>query len=261
MPPDYAARQRYMTRLAQIPPFTSPRLRRTALRAVREGRRLRRDVYERCGSERYSRPGLHDIDAKLERHLPDRSGVFVEVGAFDGYRYSNTYFLERFRGWRGVLIEPIPESFALCVRERPGSQVFNCALVAPGGPSRLTLSYGGPLSAERSRERDRTELDRGTSFGWEETYEVTVPARPLTAVLDEAGVHSIDFLTLDVEGAEVDALRGLDLDRHAPRYLLVETNGAERAIADLLDPRFALVEHFSENDAFYRRRDAPDRTA
>jgi FkbM family methyltransferase len=254
---DYAALQRYLDRLAKIPPFTSPRFRRAVVRGVRAARRLRRDVYERRRSPRYSRPGLHDIDAKLERYLPDRPGVFVEVGAFDGYRYSNTYFLERFRGWSGVLIEPIPESFALCVRDRPRSQVFNCALVAPGGPSSLTLSYGGPLSAELSKERLKRELDRGTCFGWEETYEVTVPARSLTAVLEQAGVQSIDFLTLDVEGAEVDVLRGLDFDRYSPRYLLVETNGADQAIAEILEPRFAFVEHFSENDAFYRRRDMP----
>ena len=258
---DYAARERYLTRLAQIPPFTNPRWRRVALRGVREGRRLRRDLYERCGSHRYSRPGLHDIDAQLERYLPRRAGVFVEVGAFDGYRYSNTYFLERFRGWHGVLIEPIPESFRLCVRERPRSQVFNYALVAPGGPSTLTLAFGGPLSAERGKPRLKTELDPGTCYGWEETYEVTVPARSLTAVLEEAAVQSIDFLTLDVEGAEVDALRGLDLARYAPRYVLVETNGAEQAIAEILEPRFAFVAQFSENDAFYRRRDAPDATA
>ncbi len=258
---DYAARERYLTWLSQIPPFTSPKLRRTAVRGVREGRRLRRDLYERCGSHRYSRPGLHGIDAKLDRYLPQGTGVFVEVGAFDGYRYSNTYFLERFRGWHGVLIEPIPESFRRCVRERPRSQVFNYALVAPGGPSTLTMSFGGPLSAERSKPRLKTELDPGICYGWEETYEVTVPARSLTAVLEEAAVKSIDFLALDVEGAEVDALRGLDLDRYAPRYLLVETNGAQQAIADILAPRFLFVEHFSENDAFYRRRDAPDRAA
>ncbi len=266
MPPgvndhDYARRQWYLNRLAQIPPFTTPRLRRNALRGVREGRRLRRRIYERCGSSRYSRPGLHDIDAKLECYLPKRSGVFVEVGAFDGYRYSNTYFLERFRDWSGVLIEPIPESFRMCVRERRRSQVFNYALVGPDAPSSLTLSYGGPLSAERSKERTGAQLGRGTAFGWEETYEVTVAARSLTAVLEEAAVQSIDLLILDVEGTEVDVLRGLNLDRYAPGFILIETNGAERAIADVLEPRFAFVEQFSENDAFYRRRDAQGTSA
>ncbi len=212
-------------------------------------------MYERCGSSRFSRPGLNDIDRKLERYLPQRPGVFVEVGAFDGYRYSNTYFLERFRKWSGVLIEPIPESCVLCTRERPNSQVFNCALVSPDGPSSLTLRYGGPLSAERSKERNEGEIALATTFGWEERYEVTVPARSLTSVLEEAALDSIDFLSIDVEGAEVDVLRGLDLDRYAPAFLLVETNGAERVIAEMLADRYALVAQFSSNDAFYRRHD------
>ncbi|HWH11942.1 MAG TPA: FkbM family methyltransferase [Solirubrobacteraceae bacterium] len=218
---------------------------------------MRRDLFELCGSPRFSRPGLNDIDAKLERHLPKHPGVFVEVGGFDGYRYSNTYFLERFRGWRGVLIEPIPESCALCVRERPRSQVFNCALVGPDGPSSLTLRYSGPLSAERGKPRTAVEIGLATAFGWEEPYEVTVAARSLTAVLEEAAVGEIGFLSIDVEGAELDVLRGLDFDRFSPGFLLVETNGAEVAIAELLEPRFVFVEHFSGNDAFYRRRDLP----
>jgi FkbM family methyltransferase len=256
--PKYVRRQRLMGVLARIPPVTDPRVRRAAIRGVREARRLRRDLYERCGSSRYSRPGLNEIDAKLERYLTRDAGVFVEVGAFDGYRFSNTYFLERFRGWRGVLIEPIPESCALCVRERPASQVFNYALVAPDGPPSLTLTYGGPLSAERGKPRTELEIGRGTAFGWEQRYDVTVPTRSLSAVLDEASVDSIDFLSIDVEGAEVDVLRGLDIDRHAPEFLLIETNGAEQAIAALLEPRFAFVERFSGNDALFQRRDSSD---
>ena len=41
-----------------------------------------------------------------------RRGVFVELGAYDGYKYSNTFVLERCFGWRGVLIEANPANFA-----------------------------------------------------------------------------------------------------------------------------------------------------
>jgi FkbM family methyltransferase len=244
-----------MALLGRLPPMTDPRFRRATIRGVRAARRMRRDFYERRGSARFSRPGLDGIDAKLAGYLTGSEGVFVEVGAFDGYRYSNTYYLERFRNWRGVLIEPIPESFALCARERRHSKVFNYALVGPGGPSSLTLRYVGAMSAERGKPRTPVELGRGTAFGWEMRYEVTVPTRSLTAVLDEAAVERIDFLSIDVEGAELDVLRGLDFDRFAPAFLLVETNGADRQIDELLGNRFSLVEHFSGNDAFYRRRD------
>src|SRR6266516_1818539 len=69
----------------------------------------RRALFERFGSARYSRVAIHGLDRMLERHLPRRPGTFVEAGAYDGVFQSNTYYLERFWGWSGVLIEPLPE--------------------------------------------------------------------------------------------------------------------------------------------------------
>src|SRR5680860_384457 len=89
---------------------------------------LRRRIAEKVGIERYSHVSIPAIEICLARHLPPQ-GVFVEAGANDGIWQSNTYLLER-RGWRGVLIEPIPELFDRCRRNRPQSQVYNCALVA-----------------------------------------------------------------------------------------------------------------------------------
>ena len=45
------------------------------------------------------------------------AGTFIEVGANDGITYSNTYFLEKFRQWKGICIEPHPGAFEkLCLR-------------------------------------------------------------------------------------------------------------------------------------------------
>lgn len=234
--------------LSRVPPFTRPETREAVLRGVRSLRRVRRSWFEYFGSPRYSKPALYGIDAKLAAHLPDGHGVFVEAGAYDGYRYSNTYYLERLRGWSGVLVEPIPASFRRCVRDRPRSHVFQCALVAADGPQSVVMSYGGPTSAVHCGHANPP------AFGWERGYEVSVRARSLTAVLDEAGVTAIDFMSIDVEGFELEVLRGLDLERFAPAYMLVETNGRDDAIAELLGERFELIAHFSAYDAFFRRR-------
>jgi hypothetical protein len=53
-------------------------------------------------------------------------------------------------------------------------------------------------------------------------FEFSVAARTLDSVLDEAGIGTFDFLSLDVVGYELSALRGLDLRRHRARYILVE---------------------------------------
>ncbi len=67
------------------------------------------------------------MDRKLQAYLPD-GGFFIEAGAYDGFRQSTTYYLEKFRGWRGLLVEPIPELARAASKER-SVPVINAALV------------------------------------------------------------------------------------------------------------------------------------
>ena len=96
-----------------------------------ELRTLKRSIFEFFGNAKYSRPALFDIDKKLENYLNFRNGFFIEVGANDGYSQSNTYFLEKFLGWRGILVEGIPSLYEKCKRIRSKSSVYHCALVSP----------------------------------------------------------------------------------------------------------------------------------
>ena len=64
----------------------------------------RRRLCEAVGIRRYSRLALDGLDAKLEQHLDFDGGFFVEAGANDGLTQSNTYYFERWRGWRGLLV-------------------------------------------------------------------------------------------------------------------------------------------------------------
>jgi FkbM family methyltransferase len=202
------------------------------------------------------------MERKLERHLPHREGFFVEAGANDGFNQSNTYWFERFRGWHGLLVEPVPALAERCRRARPESEVVNSALVAPDfhGES-LTMSYGNLTShVKASRgtpEEEIAHLARGA--GLDEMYEVRVPARTLTSILEDAWAPTIDLLSLDVEGYELEVLRGLDFERFAPRFVLVEVlveRGADRGPVDrLLAERYDWVEDLSHHDSLYRLRD------
>jgi hypothetical protein len=73
------------------------------------------------------RKARYGMDKKLEAYLPSK-GFFIEAGAFDGIYESNTYFLEKWKGWKGILIEPIYENYILCKRSRSRSIVLNYAL-------------------------------------------------------------------------------------------------------------------------------------
>ncbi len=245
-----------MTAQPRRPP-ASPKLRHLE----RRFRRLRRKAFEALGDFRYSKPARGGLDDKLERFLPER-GFFVEAGANDGLSESNTYYLERVKGWRGVLVEPIPELYRRCVRERPRSMVFQCALVSDGYAEETIEMRAGHLlsrvrgSFDSAQEEERHAARTRAWFGIE-ARDLRVPARTLTSVLDEAGAGEIDFLSLDVEDYELEVLAGLDFDRFAPRFLLTEflDDRAGRELSAVLEPRYRSLGGLTERDLLFERRD------
>jgi FkbM family methyltransferase len=229
--------------------YTPLRHRSTRKRLVH----ARRRIYEAAGSPRHSRPGHDGLDAKLERYLP-ATGTFLEAGANDGYTWSNTYYLERFKGWQGVLVEGIPSLSEECRRRRPRSQVYNCALVdASFQEPYVTMTYSDLRSLIKGSEPHMEELIQGER---DAAYEVRAPALTLSAVLEQAGVERIDFMSLDLEGFEAPALRGLDLERWGPAWLLVEVAGGEGRVGveRALGERYEAVCALTEGDVLYRSR-------
>jgi FkbM family methyltransferase len=220
--------------------------------------RTRREVAEARGDDSLSRPALHELDRKLNEIIGRDGGFFVEAGAHDGFTQSNTYWLEHFRGWRGLLIEPMPELAAEARLSRPTSTVVECALVsADDGREQLHMRFGDLMSmVDGARDADWPSL--GTMLGWRDPRELDVDARTLSSLLDEIGAPEVDLLSLDVEGFEAQALRGLDLPRHAPRYVLVEIHDRDRdkpPVDEVLSELYAEHGWLSPLDLLYVRRD------
>ena len=78
--------------------------------------------------------------------------------------------------------------------------------------------------------------------------------RALSSLLDEHRLGAVDLFSLDVEGYEVEVLRGLDFSRHAPRFILVETAKPDE-VAALLGGKYELREKFSYHDYLFTLRD------
>jgi FkbM family methyltransferase len=212
-------------------------------------------LFAALGSTRYSHPAEAGIDTMLEALVPGGGGIFVEAGAHDGYTQSNTFYLERHCGWSGVLVEAVPELFRRARRRRRHSQVFGCALVSPEREGTTVAVAFGDLCSNVAG--DSGHAARGLGPSRRRSYTVEVPGRTLSAVLEEAGVGRADVLVLDVEGSELDVLAGLDLERHGPAHMLVETNdraaqqpGVDAALASHYD----FVRAASPVDLLYRRR-------
>ena len=198
------------------------------------------------------------MDIHLDRIIDRDRGFFVEAGGFDGFTQSNTYYLERFRGWRGILVEPMPELAALARSNRPKATVLRYALVSPDHRDDTVEMEFGDLMTAVSGLHDPDWAAGGLVLGWRDRRTERVPARTLSGLPDQAGSPDVDLLSLDVEGYEATALAGLDLSRHAPAWILVEMHdltAGRAAIGAVLGDRYVEHVQLSPLDVLYRRQD------
>lgn len=160
-----------------------------------------------------------DEEARLVREFfGGRPGFFVEVGANDPELISQSWHLEQI-GWRGVLIEPLPD-YAERLRKTRQAKVYELASTSPELAGRpLMLHVAGPLSAI-----DPARMASGAVP--EQT--IAVATRTLDDVLRDAGApRPLDFVSIDVEGHELEVLRGFDLAYWQPRLVLLEDHVAD----------------------------------
>ena len=217
--------------------------------------RITRKLLESFGVFMVTTPARHNLDYKLSKYLP-KEGVFIEAGAADGFTESNTYFLEKFNNWTGILVEPVYGQYRQCVKERPKSKVFNCALVSFDYPhDTIKLLEGSLMSTVKGAlgEDESVHINKAKYFHGSKGEEIVVRARTLTSILKESGVDHIDFLSLDVEGYESNVLKGLDFDIYKPKYILVEIldERKKKDIDKVLSFLYYFVEKLSKRDYLY----------
>jgi FkbM family methyltransferase len=157
------------------------------------------------------------LDFKLDAIFQKEGGFFIELGANDGLRQSNTAFFELSRGWKGILIEPSVNKYEECIKNRPGSIVLNYACVSNDYVHDFVEGdFNGQLMSSVNATRIVLEECKSPI--------VKVNATTLEKVLDGhlSQGKIIDFLSLDAEGYELNILKGLNLSKYTPKYMLIE---------------------------------------
>jgi len=201
-------------------------------------------------SSKYTWPGFYGqygADRWVLTMLPNQTnGFFLDIGAYDGEKFSNSKLLEQ-NGWRGVCADPFPRNF----------QNRGCKVVT--GPV-------GPLSGAKEKMADCSEgasgflhhmmgddmlsgVKRYTSAFQKKV--ASCPEREMSTVgisdllASGKAPRVIDYVNLDTEGAELHILQGFPFDRHCVRTWTIEHNCEEpkkTKIKELLESQGCRVE-------------------
>lgn len=149
-----------------------------------------------------------------------RSGYFLDIGCNQPEYLNNTFCFETQMGWSGLAFDPISRYGAEWKAQRK-------ALFMPValGADNAIRSFVEIVNKEGWADMMSAFADKARvedlQYG-HRIYDVSV--RRASDVLSETDVTRVDFASIDVEGAELEVLAGLNFELHSPRVLLIENN-------------------------------------
>lgn len=236
-------------RLAQLPEGRERGILRQQAWEIRRMLGGAAEYFSEAGQDEY-------IDTEIFARM--RDGIFVEVGAFDGIRGSNSLFFEKFRGWRGLLIEASPLYFSWLEQNRPECVKERIAVAASEGEAEfLEITEGMYMMSglKFALPPDQRRAAEEGLFGRSDM--LRVPTLPLADLLRKHDLVEIDYISIDIEGGEMDVLSAFPFDEFDVDVWSVETSSdlQQRArFAELMEHNdYRLTTHLGSDQIWIKR--------
>eukprot|EP00211_Chloroparvula_japonica_P001976 CAMPEP_0119142818 /NCGR_PEP_ID=MMETSP1310-20130426/33338_1 /TAXON_ID=464262 /ORGANISM="Genus nov. species nov., Strain RCC2339" /LENGTH=498 /DNA_ID=CAMNT_0007134391 /DNA_START=55 /DNA_END=1548 /DNA_ORIENTATION=- len=180
------------------------------------------------------------------------NGTYIEAGALDGVKFSNTYAFWKAFGWSGLLVEPNPISFQRLQSNRRQDKLVNSALCTQNSADPLSetnrlrlLSHGMKpcesgflhfLYYNRTRAAVSGFLEFMSDGFWKSWFQnseipfslICIPCTSLQSIFDRNDITCVDFVSLDVEQAEYSILQGIDFNKFRASVWLIEAGPPEK---------------------------------
>ena len=179
------------------------------------------------------------------------NGTFIEFGATDGIKDSNTYSLEKKLNWTGVLVEPIKSFYSKLNENRDVKCLNNVVYKSSGDKISFIEAKTKELSTIKGFENSD---DHNRDINNSSTYDIETIS--LKDIIDNhLQIKEIDYLSIDTEGSEYEILKTIDFNLYKFKIITVEHNYTQnrQKIYKLLTQNMykRILTHISRWDDFY----------
>ena len=173
-----------------------------------------------------------------------KNGFFVDVGAHDGVSINNTLYFEKYNNWRGINVEPILKVYDKLVSNRPNSININCAVCNYDGETDFLCNtgYTEMISGIKNNfdPRHMQRLERENQQMGSITEMITVNTKKLETIFDENNIKHVNYLSIDVEGAEFEVIKSINFDK-----VYIDVIGFENNFDDASIPIIEYLEKYN----------------
>jgi len=174
-------------------------------------------IYDWFGKRSFAQSG-EDIVVDGELGKP-KKGFYVDVGAYHPKLFSNTYLFYK-RGWSGVCIEPNPTMSAKFSRIRPRDAFVNMGVSSVEDVLEYFEFNDGAANTFLAEQAKKNQKEAGRKLLRKRSIEVW-PLKKILAKHVKSGT-TIDLMSVDVEGMDVQVLESNDWEMYRPKMIIAE---------------------------------------
>jgi len=169
----------------------------------------------------------------------NKNKIFLEFGATDGLNISNSYSLENFFGWTGLLVEPDPQWHNKLKLNRPNTKIiYDCIWTKSNEELNFISSQQGELSTlESFKFSDKDSMPNNSKIRNQNINKIKVKTISLDDLIEiELNKKKPSYISVDTEGSEYEILKHFNFDLYGPEVFTIEHNhtNLEKKIDDLL---------------------------
>ena len=181
-----------------------------------------------------------------------KNGFFVEIGAFDGVQGSNCFHFEKNMNWNGIAIEPSKVQFEKLSKNRKCT-VLNEAIDSSEEEVEFIEVVEGLTQMSGINDQNYTassiiENDKNTK----------IKKTKLTTSTFEKSITSeeIDYLSIDIEGNELEVLKSINFEKFTIKVISVENNNPEKFDFNsfLIKKNFSFFDRVGQDEIFYNKK-------